>query len=98
MGTHLRSFVVVGGRREEDQAFHLKKGIEVLIGTPGRIKDSLLKKFLVLDQCSWAILDEADKMIDLGFEPDVNFILDSITTLMKSSNEQLAEIQEKLSR
>jgi ATP-dependent RNA helicase DDX23/PRP28 len=80
IGTHLRSFVVVGGRREEEQAFHLKRGIEVLIGTPGRIKESLLKKFLVLDQCSWAVLDEADKMIDLGFEADVNFILDSITT------------------
>jgi ATP-dependent RNA helicase DDX23/PRP28 len=39
-----------------------------LIGTPGRIKDALLKKFLVLDQCNWSILDEADKMIDLGFE------------------------------
>ena len=49
IGTKLRSFVVVGGRREEEQAFHLKKGIEVLIGTPGRIKDALLKKFLVFD-------------------------------------------------
>lgn len=48
-GTGLRSFVVVGGRREEEQAVHLKKGIEVLIGTPGRIKECLSKKFLLLD-------------------------------------------------
>lgn len=49
IGTHLRSFVVVGGRKEEDQAFHLRKGIEIIIGTPGRIKESLMKKFMVLD-------------------------------------------------
>jgi ATP-dependent RNA helicase DDX23/PRP28 len=61
----------VGGRREEEQALHLKKGIEVLIGTPGRIKDALQKKFLVFDQCTWTILDEADKMIDLGFESKI---------------------------
>ena len=57
-----------------------------------------MKKFLVLDQCSWAILDEADKMIDMGFEGDVNFILDSITTTLKSPNDAVAEIQEKLAR
>ncbi|KAM3141791.1 hypothetical protein pb186bvf_006113 [Paramecium bursaria] len=95
-GTGLRSFVVVGGRREEEQAVHLKKGIEVLIGTPGRIKECLSKKFLLLDQCSWAILDEADKMIDLGFEVDVNYILDCISTMLKSEDETIAEMQERM--
>jgi ATP-dependent RNA helicase DDX23/PRP28 len=57
-----------------------------------------MKKFLVLDQCSWAILDEADKMIDMGFEGDVNFILDSITTILKSTNDTVAEQQERLAR
>lgn len=57
-----------------------------------------MKKFMVLDQCSWVVLDEADKMIDLGFEGDVNFILDSITTPMKSSEESRAELEERLSR
>jgi ATP-dependent RNA helicase DDX23/PRP28 len=72
----------------------LGKGIEVLIGTPGRIKEFLEKRFLVLDQCSWVVLDEADKMIDLGFETEVNFILDSIKTALKSEDEEMAEVQE----
>lgn len=92
----MRSFVIVGGRKEEEQEFHLKKGIEILIGTPGRIKDLLMKKFLVLEQCSWIVLDEADKMIDLGFEQDVNYILDSITTQLKSEDDIAAELEEKL--
>ncbi|CAD8185399.1 unnamed protein product [Paramecium pentaurelia] len=97
-GYNLRSFVIVGGRKEEEQEFHLKKGIEILIGTPGRIKDLLMKKYLVLEQCSWIVLDEADKMIDLGFEQDVNYILDSITTQMKSEDEIAAELEEKLAQ
>lgn len=97
-GTGLRSFVIVGGRSEEEQALHLKRGIELLIGTPGRIKDSLMKKYMVLEQCSWIILDEADKMIDLGFEGEVNYILDSITTMMKSEDEVTAEIEEKMAQ
>jgi len=70
----------------------LKKGCELLIGTPGRIKDALQKKYLVLDQCSWVVLDEADKMIDMGFEADVNFILDSIGSTMKSDDDRMAEL------
>ena len=42
------------------------------------------------------MLDEADKMIDLGFESDVNYILDSITTQLKSEDEIAAELEEKL--
>lgn len=56
-----------------------------MIGTPGRIKDCLISRFTVLNQCSWVILDEADKMIDMGFEEDVNYILDQIpVTNLKS--------------
>ena len=93
----LRSAIVVGGRKSEDQAFTLRKGCEVLIGTPGRIKDALQSKFTVLNQCNWVVLDEADKMIDLGFEEDVNFILDSIPqTNLKSEDETIAEFQARI--
>ena len=52
-----------------------------------------------MNQCNWVILDEADKMIDLGFDEDVNFILDSIPqTNLKSENENIAELQEKISK
>ena len=96
LNNKLRSCVVVGGRKAEDQAFMLRKGCEVLIGTPGRIRDAIQSKYTVLNQCNWVILDEADKMIDLGFEDDVNFILDSIpSTNLKSDDENKCELQEK---
>jgi len=67
--------------------FHIQKGVELVIGTPGRIKDALVNKYLCLEQCSWVILDEADKMIDLSLGTDVNFILDSVKSEMKDTNE-----------
>lgn len=97
--TKLRSAIVVGGRKTEDQAFILRKGCEILIGTPGRIKDALQSKYAVLNQCYWVVLDEADKMIDLGFEEDVNFILDSIPqTNLKSEDETTAEFQARIAQ
>lgn len=51
-----------------------------------------MNNYLVLNQCSYVILDEADKMIDMGFEEDVNFILDSIKSTLKSENEEVAEL------
>jgi ATP-dependent RNA helicase DDX23/PRP28 len=62
---------VVGGASIHDQAFALRKGAHIVIGTPGRINDCLESRFLVLNQCSYVILDEADRMIDMGFEPQV---------------------------
>lgn len=63
-----------------------------MIGTTGRIRAALERKDLVLNQCSWVILDEADKMIDKTFEIDVNYILDSIKSQLKSVNEEEAEL------
>lgn len=77
---------VVGGKKIEFQGLGLQQGCEVLIGTPGRIKELLEKHYFVLSQCSWVIIDEADKMIDMDMDPDVNFILDSIGTVLKSED------------
>lgn len=63
---------MIGGKIAEEQAIVLAGGVEVVIGTPGRILDCIDRTYLVLNQCSWVILDEADKMIDLGFEEEVN--------------------------
>lgn len=76
--TNLRSAAVIGGKIAEEQAIVLAGGVEVVIGTPGRILDCIDRTYLVLNQCQWVILDEADKMIDLGFEEEVNQILDFI--------------------
>lgn len=77
-GTALRSVVVVGGKSAEEQGSIISRGVEVVIGTPGRIEDCLNKRTLVLNQCFYVILDEADKMIDYNLEDSVNNILNQI--------------------
>ena len=52
--------------------------MEVLIGTPGRIIDCLEKQLLVLNQCIYAVLDEADKMIEMDLEEAVNSIIENV--------------------
>ncbi|KAJ3322154.1 mRNA splicing protein prp28 [Gonapodya sp. JEL0774] len=69
---------IVGGHAIEEQSFQLRNGVYIIVATPGRLKDCLDKRILVLSQCTYVIMDEADRMIDLGFEPDVNFILDAL--------------------
>ncbi|CAG8658224.1 12275_t:CDS:10, partial [Ambispora leptoticha] len=64
---------IVGG-----QAFNLRNGAEIIIATPGRLKDCLDRRILVLNQCTYVVMDEADRMIDMGFETDVNTILDAL--------------------
>ncbi|KAF9912790.1 mRNA splicing protein prp28 [Linnemannia zychae] len=69
---------IVGGHSMEEQAFNMRNGAEIVIATPGRLKDCLEKRMLVLNQCTYVVMDEADRMIDMGFETDVNFILDAL--------------------
>jgi ATP-dependent RNA helicase DDX23/PRP28 len=47
------------------------QGCEIVIATPGRLLDCLDRHYAVLNQCNYVVLDEADRMIDLGFEPQV---------------------------
>lgn len=63
---------IVGGEDIEAQAFRLRQGCDIVVGTPGRILDCLKSRYMVLNQCNYIVLDEADRMIDLGFEPDVS--------------------------
>ncbi|KJP87180.1 hypothetical protein AK88_03227 [Plasmodium fragile] len=94
-----RTVVVVGGRNAEAQAFELRKGAEIIIGTPGRIQDCLEKAYTVLNQCNYVILDEADRMMDMGFEECVHFILDKIpTSNLKSEDEALALQEEMMTK
>ncbi|KAI9138103.1 P-loop containing nucleoside triphosphate hydrolase protein [Paraphysoderma sedebokerense] len=69
---------IVGGHTIEEQAFALRNGAEIIIATPGRLRDILERRILVLNQCTYVVMDEADRMIDMGFENDVNFILDQL--------------------
>ena len=97
--TKLRSTVIVGGKSMEEQSFIIRKGIELLVSTPGRLKDALESRNLVLNQCSYVVIDEADRMMEMGFEETLQYILDAIpATNLKSDREDLAELQEQKSK
>ncbi|XP_014663956.1 PREDICTED: probable ATP-dependent RNA helicase DDX23 [Priapulus caudatus] len=72
----IRTVAVIGGLSREDQGFKLRQGCEVVIATPGRLLDCLDNHYIVLNQCTYVVMDEADRMIDMGFETDVQRILD----------------------
>ena len=81
------SVSIIGGRSVEEQQFALRNGAEIVIATPGRLKDMIDKSMLVMSQCRYVVMDEADRMVDLGFEIDLNYILDSMpATFIKPDN------------
>ncbi|OWZ59794.1 pre-mRNA-splicing ATP-dependent RNA helicase PRP28 [Cryptococcus neoformans] len=81
---------IVGGRSVEEQQFALRDGAEIIIATPGRLKDMVDKSILVMSQCRYVVMDEADRMVDLGFEVDLNFILDSMPATFVKPDDSVA--------
>jgi superfamily II DNA/RNA helicase len=71
----LRVAVVFGGIDMKPQTLELKGGVEVLVATPGRLLDHIEAKNCVLNQVEYVVLDEADRMLDIGFLPDLQRIL-----------------------
>ncbi|MEV4399760.1 DEAD/DEAH box helicase [Nonomuraea sp. NPDC049607] len=69
-----RVLTVYGGRAYEPQIEALKAGVDVIVGTPGRLLDLVKQKHLDLSQVTSLVLDEADRMMDLGFMPDIERI------------------------
>ena len=76
-GTGIRSAVVVGGLSEKTQLNAIRKGAQVVIATPGRLFDYLSRKLIDLSAVRVVVLDEADRMLDMGFLPTVTRILDA---------------------
>lgn len=74
----IKNVCIVGGVPIEEQGNKLRDGAEVIIGTPGRLYDCIEKRYLVLYQCNYVVLDEADRMIDMNFEPQIMKVLDSM--------------------
>ncbi|WCJ44197.1 Pre-mRNA-splicing ATP-dependent RNA helicase prp28 [Euphorbia peplus] len=86
---------IVGGQSIEEQGFRIRQGCEVVIATPGRLLDCLERRYAVLNQCNYVVLDEADRMIDMGFEPQVMGVLDAMpSSNLKPENED-EELDEK---
>jgi ATP-dependent RNA helicase DeaD len=74
----IHALPVYGGASFERQAYELKRGSQIVIGTPGRVIDHLERGTMKLDQVKFVALDEADRMLDMGFRDDIRKILDSV--------------------
>ncbi|XP_066991378.2 uncharacterized protein [Anabrus simplex] len=87
--TFVRNTCLFGGAPKGPQARDLERGVEIVIATPGRLIDFLERGTTNLRRCTYLVLDEADRMLDMGFEPQIRKILEQIRpdrqTLMLSA-------------
>ncbi len=83
---HMRlySTLCIGGTPIYKQIKDLNRNPHIIIGTPGRLKDLIQRKALKLDNCHSVVLDEVDRMVDMGFINDIRFILKEVPTQRQS--------------
>ena len=96
-GRHLRSAVVIGGVGMHPQIQAFQRGVEVIVATPGRLNDHLDQGTARLDQIEMLVLDEADRMLDMGFLPQLRRILRHVPKKRQSllfSATMAGEVQE----
>lgn len=72
---NLHTVAIYGGQRMRGQLTELRKGAHIVVGTPGRLIDHLRRGTLSLNRVRYVVLDEADRMLDIGFRPDIEKIL-----------------------
>ncbi|MDE2950153.1 MAG: DEAD/DEAH box helicase [Chloroflexota bacterium] len=77
-GSPLRHAVIFGGVGQQPQVHALKRGVDILVATPGRLLDLMNQKFIDLSRLEIFVLDEADRMLDMGFINDVKRIIRSL--------------------
>ncbi|XP_028029194.1 ATP-dependent RNA helicase dbp2-like isoform X2 [Bombyx mandarina] len=75
---HVRNTCIFGGAPKGPQGRCLERGVEIVIATPGRLIDFLEKETTNLRRCTYLVLDEADRMLDMGFEPQIRKIIEQI--------------------
>ncbi|NCA73434.1 MAG: DEAD/DEAH box helicase [Gammaproteobacteria bacterium] len=73
-----RSISIYGGASIGDQTYGLRKGVDIVVGTPGRLKDMISRGALDLSEITEVVLDEADRMLDMGFADELDFIMDAV--------------------
>ncbi len=76
----LKMALLIGGVQMGEQVKALEKGVDVLIATPGRLMDLFERGKILLTGCELLVIDEADRMLDMGFIPDIEFICDKLPT------------------
>jgi ATP-dependent RNA helicase DDX23/PRP28 len=69
--TTVISCAIVGGQPIQQQAQVIRKGVHIVVGTPGRINECIEMAYLVLNQCCYIVVDEGDRLIDMGFAPQM---------------------------
>lgn len=74
----IRNTCIFGGVPKDTQSTNLLRGVEIVIATPGRLIDFLEKGVTNLRRCTYLVLDEADRMLDMGFEPQIRKIIEQI--------------------
>jgi ATP-dependent RNA helicase RhlE len=77
-GTGLRSTTIYGGVGADRQIKALRQGVEILVATPGRLLDLMQQRYAKMDRIEILVLDEADRMFDMGFLPDVRRIIKAV--------------------
>lgn len=97
----IKSVAIYGGQSIERQIMDLKKGVQIVVGTPGRVMDHMRRKTLKLGNVKMVVLDEADEMLNMGFEEDIETILadieDTRQTILFSAtmNERILNVAKK---
>lgn len=71
----IRTLLCMGGIDMREQSDAFRRGVHCVVATPGRLKDLLSKKRLNLGLCRYLCLDEADRMVDMGFEDDIREVM-----------------------
>jgi ATP-dependent RNA helicase RhlE len=79
-GTQVKSTTIYGGVTASRQIKALKEGVDILVATPGRLLDLLQQRYIRLERIEVLVLDEADRMFDMGFLPDVRRIIKAVPT------------------
>lgn len=98
---NINTIAIYGGQSIETQIKMLKKGVQIVIGTPGRVMDHMRRKTLKLKDVNMVVLDEADEMLDMGFEEDIETILKEVPckrqTLLFSAtmNQEILQVTKK---
>lgn len=77
-GTHIHATLVIGGESMGRQISELRRGSDIIVGTPGRINDMIKRGNIKIAQYNNIVIDEVDRMLDMGFIDDIGFIFNSI--------------------
>ena len=84
-GLGLNTVLIVGGMGRMGQVNRMSRGADIVVGTPGRICDLMNTRNLLIDQCQFFVLDEADRMLDLGFMPDIRKVVAALPSRRQSA-------------